>query len=192
MRTARRTIASVIAALLLSVVLALPASAAQVISYRGNTSAPTPNRFHFSVLKRDDGERFLQRLRIRYTVTCEDASTVASNISIRWARGPRLGEAGEFSWDYPPEGYPSSWYIAVEGAIGFRNASGTVTSAESILTDDRTDSQVCTTGDLTWTAERTDTQPARLTAATSPDATGGLIKIRVSSGIAEVVKVIEP
>ena len=189
MPTARLTMASIVVALMLSVVLALPASAAQIISYEGNTSASTPNRISLGVLKRDDGRRFLQRLRIRYTLTCEDASTYTSGVTIRWGRGVRLGEAGDFSWDYPPdgEGSRSSWHFAVEGAIGFRNASGNVTTAEAILTDDHTDAQFCTTGDLTWTAERTDSRPARLTAATTPHRTG-FTKIRVSGGVAEVVK----
>ena len=104
MPTARLTMASIVVALMLSVVLALPASAAQIISYEGNTSAATPNRISLGVLKRDDGRRFLQRLRIRYTLTCEDASTYTSGVTIRWGRGVRLGEAGEFSWDYPPDG----------------------------------------------------------------------------------------
>lgn len=192
MRAFGRTIATVIAALTLSLMLAMPASAAQVISYKGNTSAGTPNQISFKVLKRDDGRRFLTHLRVRYTLTCEDASTYESGVSIRWpARGVRLGEAGEFSWDYPPAGEPSSWFFAVEGTIGFRGASGTVTNAEAVLTDDHTDSQFCTTGDLEWTAERTDAHPARLTAATTPDGTG-FTKIRVSGGVADVVTAIEP
>jgi len=84
MPTARLTMASIVVALMLSVVLALPASAAQIISYEGNTSASTPNRISLGVLKRDDGRRFLQRLRIRYTLTCEDASTYTSGVTIRW------------------------------------------------------------------------------------------------------------
>lgn len=193
MRTALQTFASIIVALMLSVVLALPASAAQVITYQGNTSAATPNRIGLDVLKRDDGRRFLQKLRVRYTLTCEDASTYTSGVTIHWSRGPRLSETGEFSWDYPyaSDTEPSSWYFAVEGAIGFRNASGSVTTADAVLTDDFIDAQICTTGDLTWTAERTDTRPARLTAATTPHGTG-FTKIRVSGGVAEVVKVIEP
>ena len=189
MRTARQTFASIIVALMLSVVLALPASAAQFITYEGNTSAATPNRIGLGVLKRDDGRRFLQRLRIRYTLTCEDASTYTSGVTIHWGRGVRLGEAGEFSWEYPPdgEGQPSSWHFAVEGAIGFRNASGNVTSADAVLTGDHTDAQICTTGDLTWTAERTDTRPARLTDGTTAHGTG-FTKIRVSGGVAEVVR----
>ena len=189
MRTARQTFASIIVALTLSVVLALPASAAQIITYVGNTSAAAPNRVGVGVLKRDDGLRFLHRLRVQYTLSCEDASTYTSGVSIHWARGPRLGEAGEFSWDsfYEGDTEPSSWYFAVEGEIGFRNASGNVTHAEAVLTDDFTDSQFCTTGDLAWTAERTDTRPARLTAGTTAHRTG-FTKIRVSGGVAEVVK----
>ena len=88
MRTARRTFASIIVALTLSVVLALPASAAQIITYEGNTSAATPNRVGVGVLKRDDGLRFLHRLRVQYTLTCEDASTYTSGVSITGHEAP--------------------------------------------------------------------------------------------------------
>ena len=122
---------------------------------------------------------------MRLQATCEDDSTVP----IWWfvPAGVRLGEAGEFSWEFDV----GATYLAMEGAIGFRNASGTAIGVTALLIDDHTDSQVCTTGDLTWTAERKDTRPARLTASTSPDGTG-FTKIRVSGGGAEVVKVIEP
>jgi hypothetical protein len=187
MRTARRTIASIIGALLLSVVLAITASAHQVITYKGNTSGATPNRIRFSVLKRDDGQRFLRGpVEMRLQATCEDDSTVQIWWIISRARA-RLGEAGEFSWDFDARGT----YLAMEGAIGFRNASGTAIGVTARLINDHTDSQVCTTGDLTWTAERTDTRPARLMAATTPDGAGST-NIRVSGGVAEVVKVIEP
>jgi len=177
MRTARRTIASIIGALLLSVVLAIPASAHQVITYKGNTSGATPNRIRFNVLKRDDGQRFLRGpVEMRLQATCEDDSTVQIWWIISRARA-RLGEAGEFSWDFD--------------ARGTDLAMGTAIGVTARLINDHTDSQVCTTGDLTWTAERTDTRPARLMAATTPDGAGST-NIRVSGGVAEVVKVIEP
>jgi hypothetical protein len=185
MRTTRRTIAMVIAALTLSVMLATLAGAAErIITYKGNTSAATPT-IRLKVLKRDDGRRFLTRLRVRHTLTCDDASSFESIIAI-WFGGIRLGEAGEFSWQFPPAGQDEPWtsFFAVEGAISFRNASGTVTEVQAVLTDDHTDSQVCTTGDLAWTAERTASRPARPPAARTTDGTR-VTKIRVSGGVAE-------
>jgi hypothetical protein len=188
MRTVTRTAASIVVALTLSVVLAIPASAAQIISYRGETSAPRWNRMAFQVLKKDNGRRFVHRIGLRFTLTCEDATTEDWVLGIFFFGGaPRLGDGGEFSI----EDDFGSEYFAVDGVIGFRHASGTVVDTQARLTEDHLDSQVCTTGDLTWTAERTDARPARLSGADVPEG-AGFEKVRVTDGVAEVVKLIEP
>ena len=184
MRAPSRTAVSTFVALMLAVILAVPASAGQIISYRGTTSADRPNRIAFKVLKRDNGQRLLRSLSVHHTLTCEDGTTIRYWIGFGWSPGVRLSEAGEFSYD-------AGQYFAVEGVIGFRKASGTFESVWARLNDDHTDAQVCTTGELTWTAERADSRPARLTVANLREGTG-FTKVRVTDGVAEVVKLVEP
>ena len=184
MRFLTRTAVATAITLTLSMTLISPASAARLIRYEGQTSAPTWNRISIDVLKRDSGRRLLRRVDIRYTLTCEDAST--ENWGIRFGAG-RLGENGEFSFDFDF----GSDAFAIEGAIGFHGATGTAHASAARLTDDQQDSQFCTTGPLTWTADRTGSSPARLTAASVPDGVG-FMKVRVNDGVAEIVKRIEP
>ena len=124
MRTLTRTVLALTVAILLSLVLALPASAAQLIEYRGETSAPSYNRVIAYVLKKDSGRRFLQFIAVRSVLTCEDATTFKSSVIIGIGR---LGEDGSFSRviDDSDEFEDSATYVRVDGTIGFRHGSGT-------------------------------------------------------------------
>jgi len=185
MRTLRHAGTSIALALVLSIMLATPAFAARNISYRGETSAPSWNRIGLGILKKDDGRRFIQVLTLRYTFACEDATTERWETFVFWGgRGLRLDENGAFTFvmDQPDA------YFAMTGDVGFRLASGTVEIITARLTDDQSDSQLCTTGELTWSAERTDARPAR---AMMPENTG-FMKVRVTQGVAEVVQLTRP
>ena len=94
MRTLSRTALAPTVAMLISLVLALPASAAQLIEYRGETSAPSYNRVSAYVLKKDNGRRFLRFIAVRSVLTCEDATTFTSSLIIGIGR---LSEDGSFS-----------------------------------------------------------------------------------------------
>jgi hypothetical protein len=185
MRTPRHPGISIALALVLSVMLAVPAFAARNISYRGETSAPSWHRIRVGVFKKDDGRRFLQLITLRYTITCEDATTERWETIVFWGgRGQRLDESGAFSFvaDAPDT------YFSMSGDIGFGQASGAAEIITARLTDDQSDAQLCTTGALTWSAERTDSRPAR---ALVPEGTG-FMKVRVTDGAAEVVQLIQP
>lgn len=185
MRTLRHAPISIALALVVSIMLAAPAFAARNISYRGETSAPSWHRIGLGILKKDDGRRFLQVLALRYTFTCEDATTERWETLFFWGgRGLRLDETGELSFiiDEPEA------YFAISGDVDFRRADGAVEAITARLTDDQSDTQLCTTGALTWTAERTDARPAR---AVVPDGTG-FMKVRVTDGSAEVVQLTQP
>ena len=187
MRTAARTAALTIIILALAIGMALPASARLVVEYGGKTSAPEWNRFGLLVLKKDSGQRFIAALRIRYTLVCEDASTEQWETQIRWfGAGPRLGDDGSFSF----EDLFGSDYSRFDGTVQWRQASGTAERLHANLTDDL-DTQLCTTGDLTWTAERKGIIPLRLPSAPVREGTG-FMSVRVTRGVPEIVELIEP
>jgi hypothetical protein len=185
MRTLSRTAVPFAAAAFISLALALPAFAALDIRYEGETSSPSHNRVFASVLKKDSGRRFLRYIALRTTLTCEDATTTRLTVLI--GRG-RLGEDGSFAREInDPE---TGAYLRVDGTIGFRHGSGTWLFNQARLTEDGTDAQLCTSGELTWSVERTDAQGVQPTV----DIPGGdgLRKVGVSDGDHEVVKPIEP
>jgi hypothetical protein len=185
MRTLRHAGMSIALALALSIMLAAPAFAARAISYRGETSATSWHRIGLGVLKKDDGRRFLQFVTLRYTITCEDATTERWETFFFWSgRGLRLDENGAFALivDEPEA------YFSMSGDIDFRRASGAVEIVTARLTDDQSDAQLCTTGALTWTAVRTDARPLR---PGVPDGTG-YMKVRMSDGGAEIVRLTRP
>ena len=188
MRKLSRITAAICLALSLLPALASPASAAREVVYRGRTSAPPDNRIHLRVLKKQDGRRFLNEVGIDLTLTCEDATTELWSIGFGWAgRGDPIQEGGQFSvqFDFGQE------FFAMEGDIDFGQASGTVEWTAARLTQDHMDSQICTTGELTWTADRKGSRPARPTAAGVPEGTG-FMGVRIRDGVAEVVNRVEP
>jgi hypothetical protein len=174
MRTLSRTVVSIAVAIVVSVALSLPASAGQIIEYKGETSAPSYNRVVAYVLKKDSGRRFLRYIAIRSTITCEDASTTRLSAVIGVGR---LGKDGSFAEEFKR----SEFFARVEGAIGFRHGSGTWLFNRARLTEDGTDAQLCTTGELTWTVERTKTYPAKW----AEDVPGGerYLKVRTAGRV---------
>lgn len=158
MRPRTRTFSSVALAVLLSVFLAVPAVAGQLIRYEGHTSAPTYNRVKAFVEKKDSGRRFLRFIVVRSEVTCEDATTfrITAGIGIG-----RLAEDGSFTRVIDEDEFGIPEYIRVDGSIGFREGSGTYIYSTAKVIDDGTDSQLCSTGELTWTVERTSSRPIR-------------------------------
>jgi hypothetical protein len=178
MRTLSRTVVSIAAAFVVSVALVLPASAGQLIDYRGETSASKPNRVIAVVLKRDSGRRFLRFIGVRSTLTCEDATTQPYNVIIGIGR---LGEDGSFSREiFGDEFDLPGVYLRVDGTIGFRNGSGTALFNRADLTEDGSDAQLCTTGELTWTVERTNAEPAKR--AVDIPGGKGYLKVRTPGG----------
>ena len=167
--------------------LATPASAASEITYRGETSAPPDNRIHLRVLKKDNGRRFLDRVRVDLTIICEDAATEDWSIGFSWGRpGEPIESDGLFSFEFDLSG---EFFFAIEGDVDFGRASGTVEFLVPRLTQDHMDAQICTTGELTWNANRTGSRPAR---AIATDDGTGVLRVRVTDGVAEVVKLVGP
>jgi hypothetical protein len=159
----RRTTLSVLAGVL-SVVLALPASAAQRISYEGTTTQD--ERVRLNVLKRDNGRRIVTNFTFRLTVACEDSST--EDLSFRVAQNKRLSDTGEFRFDFTSAEVFDAYALHIAGTVSFRSATGTVefkypnfTEAEEV--------QLCTSGVLDWSAERVGSEPARAQTGTSPE-----------------------
>ena len=180
MRTLSRTALALTVALLISLVLALPASAAQLIEYRGETSAPSYNRVSAYVLKKDNGRRFLRFIAVRSVLTCEDATTFTSSLIIGIGR---LSEDGSFSRviDDIGEFEDSATYVRVDGTIGFRHGNGTYLLSTAEVTADGTDSQLCTTGELTWTLERVPQTRAKPSAMNLPRR-GNYLKLSITNG----------
>lgn len=165
--TTRRTILSVLAGVL-TAILALPASAGQIIEYAGETSQADP--VDLEVLKRESGRRFLREIVIFFTVTCEDGSTgsLAGIGFNRYRRGLRLSESGEFKIDKTHE--PLNDFVVVYhlmGTVGFGSADGTFELRYATLTEDE-QPQLCTTGVVDWSADRRGSRPARISSTSLP------------------------
>lgn len=180
MRALPRATLSIAVAILLSLIIALPALASQVIEYRGETSAPSYNRVIAYVLKKDSGRRFLQFIAVRSVLTCEDATSFKSSVIIGIGR---LGEDGSFSRviDDSDEFEDAGTYVRVDGTIGFRHGSGTYLLSTAEVTADGTDTQLCTTGELTWTVERIPHTQAEPSSMGVPGG-GSYLKLRVVHG----------
>ena len=180
LRALPRATLSTAVAILLSLSLALPASGSQLIEYRGETSAPSYNRVSAYVLKKDNGRRFLRFIAARSILTCEDATTFKSSVIIGIGR---LDQDGSFSRviDDSGELEDSATYVRVDGTIGFRHGNGTYLLSTAEVTADGTDSQLCTTGELTWTVERVPQTQAKPSAMNVPGG-GSYVKLRVTNG----------
>ncbi len=128
--------------------LSLPAFAENRIRYRGETSQG--RTLSLEVDKSNIGRRSAF-LRIRFHTTCEDASTNYE----RWGMLlGRLDDDGSFAVTRRGEGTGDYWYH-IAGTIGFGSAEGTFEFRNGSLTDGPDpQAQLCTTGELTWTAER--------------------------------------
>jgi hypothetical protein len=113
--------------------------------YKGETSAG--RRITFVVQKSDAG-RFLREFDIRTTMTCDDQTTQEWVIGFGFAsrQVPIVDRAFAFD-DVDP-------FMAVHlaGELGRLQGQGTVSIAVAAL-DASEQAQLCTSGDLTWTAE---------------------------------------
>ena len=155
MRTARTSVVIVLSVMLL-VMASLPASADQSIRYKGTTSAASYNHVHVGVLKRENGRRQLRYIAFHLTLTCEDSSTDERIVILRYRR---LAENGSFSAEVPR--VVKRTYLRVDGSIGWGGGTGTVLFNNAKLTEDGSDAQLCTTGELTWAVDRGGAHPYR-------------------------------
>jgi hypothetical protein len=146
-----------VVALCASLALAIPASASQIILYRGKTSQDAMVRLY--VLKRDDGRRYVRTFEIRFMATCEDASTHEFQIRSEIQRPIREDNSFQVDkGDYPGDPYVDAYHI--EGTVAFRAAQGSfVFSYPSFNAVEEV--QLCTSGLLDWSAERRRSEPAR-------------------------------
>lgn len=170
-----RLLALTVVMLAIVAAFAPAASARRVITYAGETSAPSWNRFEVTVVKKDSGRRLVIGFRMRYTLTCADASTERwESWSQHWPGTP-LGENGEFS----DEQDSFDEYRRVDGVVSWAQASGTLEIVVARLTDDHTDSQLCTTGELSWTTDRESSRRALPTLRHE----AGVVRTRTSDGV---------
>jgi hypothetical protein len=142
----RRRSALTIAVIVGTIILAstVPAHAhVKLREYRGHASQR--GRIWFSVARTEEG-RFVKRLSLEGTLTCEDATTRD------WAGGWRARRVpitdGVFSFDDVAQ-YTAAHF---EGTLRTLSGEGTVSLAIPVLTPDE-QAQLCTTGDLTWEVE---------------------------------------
>jgi hypothetical protein len=142
----------------LAVMLPVSASAARLITYRGETSALNFNDVETKVLKRDNGRRTILQFVIETRIACEDGTSSART----WIFGrDRMADDGSFSVSNGETGFEDNdRYIRLAGQIRFRDGSGTFIYNEAALTSDGMAVQMCTTGELTWTIDRVGSSPA--------------------------------
>jgi hypothetical protein len=137
--------------------LAVPASADQLISYRGRSSQD--DRVRLSVMKRDDGRRLFRTFAITFTATCDDASTHEFGLGVGGRR--LLDDEGFFEIHRPLDpGQPFAYTYDIAGTVRFRSAEGTFELTYPSLTDTG-EAQLCSTGVVDWTADRLRSEPIR-------------------------------
>ncbi|HJU58011.1 MAG TPA: hypothetical protein VJ774_04680 [Actinomycetota bacterium] len=143
-----RAFAIAILASVLVLTTAIPTSAATRIRvYRGETSQE--HVIKFQVARTDAGRRYLREVDARLTITCEDGTT--QSFGAGWGFGGpyvRIAEGGAFSF----EDVGSYGAFRLGGRLGSQRGEGTFSYTFPALTEDE-QAQLCTTGDLTWTAE---------------------------------------
>jgi len=116
-------------------------------AYRGRTSAGT--RIGFLIRIADDGRMSMKGLTFRAELLCEDASTIGY-----WSEwgfggvGHRL-DGHRLAFDEVFFGEA----LHVTGVFRGQVADGTFENTWATLTETES-AQLCTTGDLTWTADR--------------------------------------
>ena len=182
-----RAVVRAVVLVMVCFVLAAPASAKQIIDYRGTTSAPRFHRVEMVVTKQADGDRFITGIRMLFKVTCEDLTTERWGIGVS-GRIP-VQEDGAFSLGLSSGG---DVYWPVDGVLLWGKGSGTTKLNVASLTADGQDAQLCTTGDLTWTVDR-----VIKTVGGAPRSSGlpngvGFLQLRIREGVVEVAKRIEP
>jgi hypothetical protein len=145
-----KRIAIVLVALLIVPLLAGSASAGEkgIRRYRAETS--DGQVLHFRTV-RDEGRRRLDGAFFGdgFQLTCDDGTTEP------------YGGAGFSEWPWfledqavtVDEGF-ITWRLHMTGTFLPASATGTFRYNEVFINDDVTSARLCTTGDLTWTAER--------------------------------------
>jgi hypothetical protein len=152
----RRTISSIAFAALVVFAGLIPATAAsagdapRVRYYEGPTSAG--GRLHIRVVVKD-GVPYVTLLSIDGPYRCEDGTRgelVDDGVGWGDSLAPAINDARlELS---------ENWHVVafmVSGRLGSHQGSGTLTFLMPGFTADRQAAQVCTTGELTWSVERT-------------------------------------
>jgi hypothetical protein len=143
----------------LVLVLAVPASAGHVITYRGRTSQD--RLVVVKVLKRDSGRRFLRSFFVRASARCDDGSVQQMEIGMQPRPVPRLDDMGQFELGEPLDaGRLYAIDLHAVGMARFRQAAGTT---ELLLVGSTTgeEARTCETGVLEWTAQRHRIRPTR-------------------------------
>ena len=141
---ARRATVGIAAALLVLIALPATASAARIIKYRGELS--TGDTVVASVLRRDNGRLFLRKLGFeRLAFTCDEGG--GDEIGISWLAYPgrRLDHDRSFAITESGD--------LVAGTLRWRHGDGTLEMSYA------QSGGTCTTGELTWSVERTGWAP---------------------------------
>ena len=152
MKTSATRVLLFIGTLGLLLALAIPASAGQLITYRGQTSQD--RLVELRVLKKESGRRFLCSFVMRASAQCDDESVFRIEVGVQPRPSPRLGDGGEFELGEPLERarlYATSLHAV--GVVKFRRASGTVELVVLGSTAGEP-ARKCETGELDWSAER--------------------------------------
>ena len=140
----RRAAVGIAVALLVLIALPASASAARIIKYRGELS--TGDTVVVSVLRRDNGRLFLRKLGFeRLAFTCDEGE--GEEIGISWLAYPgrRLDQDRSFAITESGD--------IVAGTLRWRRGEGTLEMSY------RQEGGMCTTGELTWSVERTGWAP---------------------------------
>lgn len=142
---------------------AAPASAARIRSYAGETTAGTTIGFRIRVAA--DGRMSMKGFSFDAELSCEDATTI--EYSSTWGFGgvghPLDGRRLAFDEVFYYEA------LHVTGVFRGRTADGTFENTWATLTETE-EAQLCTTGELAWTAERVPRDRlARLVPSGEPD-----------------------
>lgn len=148
----RLTIAGLALALIL---VANTAQAAVPRIYQGRTSQG--RRLSIDLVKRSDGRLGLRSLEVRRaTLTCSiDGSQQEWGFGFGFIGSPLYLDGRSLTLDDSD----SSTVVHIDGTFGALHAAGGLRFSTASLTADE-EPQLCTTGDLTWTADRTVPPPA--------------------------------
>gem|GEM_PF-4625515 len=114
--------------------------------YRGRTSQDL--RIQFALVKNNHGALLMREVQMGITLTCEDTSVQQWGLGIGTYPGERLS-----GHDLTFDSVDTSMAIHVAGTFKRDAASGTLTTNLAAL-DANEQAQLCSTGDLTWTAHR--------------------------------------
>jgi hypothetical protein len=115
-------------------------------TYRGRTSQGL--RIQLGFAKDRHGNLALREIEMGDTLTCDDASTIAEAFGIFGFFGPTVS-GHKLSLDEVDE----TMGLHIAGTLHHDSASGTLRINEAALTQSE-QAQLCTTGDLTWSAHR--------------------------------------